>query len=56
MQAAPVGRQALGQVGIGQRQDLGRQQTRIGAIANGHGGDRDAGGHLHDRMQRIHPG
>ncbi len=43
--------ESLCQGRIRRGQDLGRQQTGIGAIADRHRGHGDSGRHLHDRME-----
>jgi len=54
MEIAAIGEQLVGQAGVGGGEDLHRQQAGIDPIADRHGGHRDPGGHLHDRMERIH--
>ena len=56
MQPAAVVRQSGRQSLVCHRQDLSSQQSGIEATADGHRGNGNTTGHLHDRVQRIHPG
>ena len=56
MEAAAVILKFPGQVSVGHRKDLRRQQTGIEAPTNGDGGHRNPPRHLHDRVEGIDPG
>ena len=53
--AAPGRRASLAvRSGIGRGEDPHGEQARVAGVADRDGGHRDAGGHLHDREQRVH--
>ena len=56
MQRAAVVSQAFRETVISNGEDLRRQQPGIKATSDGHRGHGNATGHLHNRVQRIHPG